>query len=869
MNKSVTRLYEQFQPAHYDLQLKINDEAMTFSGSVVIAGKKVGRPSQRITFHQKGLKITQARIRRTDKKGAKVFEVSRINTQDSFDEVRLHSNEMLYPGGYNIFINFEGKITDGMTGIYPCYFKQDGIEKKLFATQFESHHAREAFPCIDEPEAKATYDLTLISAANIVTLSNTPEKEKLYGKLVDGEYVACSKDEATQQRTFFETTPKMSSYLLAFVIGELHSRATKTKRGTDVAVWGTVAQPANSFDFALDVAKGSIEFFEDYFGVDYPLAKADHVALPDFSSGAMENWGLITYRERVLLAYPGETSQSIKEVIATVVAHETSHQWFGNLVTMKWWDDLWLNESFANIMEYEAPDAMYPTWGFWDTFIAQEALSALRRDSTPGVQAVKLDVNHPDEISTLFDPSIVYAKGGRLLNMMKQYIGEEAFRKGLQAYFKKHAYGNTIGADLWAELSEASGKDVAAFMNPWLEQSGFPVLTLTQTGAEVTITQGHFLDDMTKIDPDRTWQVPLFSTNDAVPALLATPASTITLTTSETALINRGAHGHYVVNYEDDAQRDMQAQMIKSKEFSNGERLMVLNDASMLARAGIRSYGDVLQLLAAYKDEDSETVWDMIALIIGESRRFIDLDDSLEAAIKTFIRSLVAAELQRLGWDEKPGEDIGDQKLRATIIGLSAYADEPTVLEHAQALFAAYQTNSSAIPPELRSIVFGVPVKLGDKAAIEYLLNLHHETSNSDLQADIAGALTATRNPKTASMLLSRIKDPALVKPQDADRWLIYLLRNRYCGDTAWQWMVDEWQWLVDTYQNDKSYDMLPRYAASACSTKESADRYKAFFLPKTNQIALKRNIEIGIEEIATRITWLERDLASVQTFFN
>ena len=283
MSKSVTRLFSQFQPAHYDLQWHINTEAMTFSGAVVIRGKKVGRPSQRITLHQKGLNITEAGIRRTDKKGEKVFTVSRINTQDSSDEVRLHSDEMLYPGEYNVYINFEGKITDGMTGIYPCYFKHDGVEKKLFMTQFESHHAREAFPCIDEPEAKATFDLVIETPADSVVLGNTPEKDKLFGKQVDGELIPADEKSAELKRTFFETTPKMSTYLLAFVFGDLHGKSAKTKRGTTVSVWGTVAQPADSFDFALDAARQSIEFFEDYFGVDYPLAKADHVACPDFS----------------------------------------------------------------------------------------------------------------------------------------------------------------------------------------------------------------------------------------------------------------------------------------------------------------------------------------------------------------------------------------------------------------------------------------------------------------------------------------------------------------------------------------------------------------------------------------------------------
>jgi len=854
MGKTVTRLYSQFQPSHYGLSLAPDAEALTFTGTVTIKGKKVGRPSQRITLHGKDLKVTAATLTKHDKKGDESIELSRINVQKSYDEIRLHSEQMIYPGEYTISLDFEGDITRGMSGMYPCFFKHDGTEHKLIMTQFESHHARECFPCVDEPEAKATFDLTLTTLTGVTVLGNTPAKEQ---REEDGRLV-----------TAFETTPRMSSYLLAFVIGELHGKHTKTSRGTEVSVWGTIAQPTESFDFSLEAAKQSIEFFEDFFGVNYPLPKADHVAVPDFSAGAMENWGLITYRERALLVYPGDTAQSIQEYIYTVVAHETSHQWFGNLVTMKWWDDLWLNESFADIMEYEVPNATHPEWHVWDTFITNEGLGALRRDATPGVQAVRTSVNHPEEISTLFDPSIVYAKGGRLLNMMKQYLGVEAFRKGLSAYFTKHAYGNTTGDDLWAALSEASGKDVAAFMNPWLERSGFPVVTVTQQGKTVTFHQQHFLDNPEKIDKDRIWPVPLFASTDQAPALLDGRELSVETSTAEPVLINHGAHGHYIVNYTENAHRSALEQLIRSKQISNGERLMLLNDASMLARSGIRSYNHVLELLRAYETETSEPVWDMMSLIIGETRRFIDLDENLEAKIKTFIRTLIAEEHKRLGWDEKPDEPVADQKLRATIIGLGAYAEDPSIVEQALELFADYKKGGAVVSAELRGIVFGVPVKLGDGKAIDYLLKLHEQTGNSDLQADICSALTATRDNKVAKRLLERIQDADLVKPQDADRWLIYLLRNRYVGDIAWQWMVDNWSWIVETYSNDKSYDMLPRYAASACNTPDAAKRYREFFEPKLTEIPLRRNIEVGLEEITTRVAWLERDLNSVQNFF-
>jgi len=854
MGKSVARLYTQFQPKQYDVRFDIDEDAMHFTGSVVISGRKVGRPSQRITLHQHDLKITGAKIIKHDKKGDQEIPVARINLHASFNEVRLHAEQMIYPGEYTLELTFEAPLTVGMTGIYPCFFKDGETEKKLITTQFESHHAREAFPCIDEPEAKAVFNLTLVTRPGVTALANTPVKEQ---NEVDGKLV-----------TTFDPTPRMSSYLLAFATGEIHSKSTKTARGTDVSIWATVAQPAESMDFALDAAKRSIEFFEDYFGVPYPLAKCDHIALPDFSSGAMENWGLITYRERLLLAYPGETAQSTLESIVMVICHELSHQWFGNLVTMRWWDDLWLNESFAEMMGYHAMDKLFPEWHAEDSFIAAEGLSALRRDAVAGVQAVKTAVHHPDEISSLFDPSIVYAKGARLMYMLRNYIGDDVFRAGLKSYFEIHAYGNTEGSDLWAALSEVSGWDIAAFMNPWLTRSGFPLVTVTQEGRNVTLAQEQFLDNPAKADPERIWPIPLFTKTPDQPAAFQEKSRQLQIPDDNTMLLGTEGRGYYMVRYATEAQKQVVLDMVRTEKLPEADRLLLLNGGSMQARAGYEPYVNVLTMLDAYATETSEPVWDIMAMVVGESRRFIDQDESLDDRIKPFVSKLVAAQLKRLGWNEVEGESPSDQKLRGLILGLSSYAEDAPTVAKAEELFAAYQKDTSVVPAELRGLVFTIPVKNGDTAAFDYLLNLHDTTQNSDLKTDAGDALTGTRDPKRAEQLLARLKDANLVKPQDVDRWLVLLLRNRYTRETAWNWMVDNWKWLEDTFSHDKSYDYLPRYAASCVNTRAYQQKFLDLFESKQDQLAIKRNIQIGMEEIETRVTWLERDLASVQAFF-
>lgn len=849
------RLYEGFRPENYNLKINPDRDSMRLEGTVVITGKKTGRPSQRVTFHQHGLKIVEATITKYDKKGEHGIVPARISHHKSFDEVRLHTDELLYAGQYTVTMRFEGRVQDGMHGIYASSYEYEGKKQKLVSTQLESHHAREAFPCIDEPEAKATFDLTLLSPKGEAVLANTPAASQTEkdGKLV----------------TVFETTPRMSTYLLAFVFGDLQNKETKTNNGIEVRVWATKAQPAASLDFALETAKRGIEFFNDYYDVPYPLTKCDHVAIPDFSAGAMENWGLITYRERCLLADPETTSQSGREVIALTVSHELSHMWFGDLVTMRWWDDLWLNESFANVMEYVAVNALFPEWEEWNTFITQEGLSAFRRDSIAGVQAIKTEVRHPDEISTLFDPSIVYAKGGRLLNMLMQYVGVEDFRKGLKQYFTKHAYSNTTGDDLWKALGEASSKDVSAFMQPWLTRSGFPVVTVKQDGKDISFTQSHFLLDSAKADTARIWPVPLLSTSEAVPALLEVQSVGITLPSDEFVRINQGAVGHYIVHYTNPDHADAIAGLISAGQLGVAERLILLSDSSMLARAGIVSFASTLQLLEHYTSEDSEPVWDIISLAIADCRKFIDSNPELEDKLKALIRKLIQKQYDRLGWKEKEDEPSQDTKLRASIVGLGVYAEHELIRERALELFEIYKDTPQTVPSELRSIVFGAAVRNKAKGAFEYLLDIDEKTQNVDLKQDIMSALTLAKDTDQTALLLGRLKDKEKVRQQDVDFWLVYLLRSRYARPQAWDWLRSNWDWIEETFKEDKSYDYFPRYAASSFNTRQLLDEYRKFFEPLKDQTVLNRNIVMGIEELENRVTWLERDAKAVATYFD
>ena len=826
----VPRLLDTFTPNHYNLTLDLTRaEEKEFSGTVIISGDST---SESISLHSKGLTIQSATI---DNQPADV-------SFGELDELKL-SQPNLKNGNHTIHINFSGNITDAMHGLYPCYFTHDGVKKQLFATQFESHHAREVFPCVDEPAAKAEYDLTLVTRTGITVLGNMPVKSE--------------EENGNSLTTTFEKTPRMSSYLLAFVIGELHKKSARTESGVEVNVWATPAQNENTLDFALDIATRSIDFYDEYFGVKYPLPKSDHVALPDFSSGAMENWGLITYRESCLLADPELTPESSRRFIATVIAHELSHQWFGNLVTMQWWNDLWLNESFANMMEYVAIDALQPDWHMWEDFATNEVTAALRRDSLDGVQSVQADVNHPDEISTLFDPAIVYAKGGRLLVMVRKLIGEEAFRAGLKSYFEKFAYKNTVGNDLWQELESASGQPIVNLMNAWISQPGLPVVSVSSSHDAAILSQERFF--IGEHQPsDTLWPIPLFANQPLDVKILDQKETTVSI--EKPLQLNCGLSAHFVTKY-DESTREYLLKNIT--ELPTLDKICILQDATILARAGFENSASLLPLALSLKTETNEKVFGMAASALTELRKFVDGNDAARDSLKKISGEFARATFEELGWDEKAGESDDDRERRTTALSLMMYSEDEEVLNEAKTRFDSNKLED--LPTEIRALIISANVRhFETPEMIENLFSAYKNTPSNDLQNDIAIGLTSTKNPETAEKILANIKNSNIIRPQDASRWFVYLIRTRESRQIAWNWLKENWAWVEDTFGEDKSYDDFIRYAATALLTTDELDDFRQFFEPMMDIPALARTIKLGITEISARVELIKRDKEAV-----
>ena len=831
----IKMLLDNLKPENYNLNLTIDAEHAKFSGSVEIKAQLVDESSQ-IELHAKDLAIVAARINNV--------EASEIKQQE-FDTLVLTSKSSLPAGETSIVIDFTGEITDAMHGMYPCYFEHEGKRKKLIATQFESHHAREVFPCIDEPAAKATFDLTLVTEEDEAVLANMPIKQQ---GIESGRLI-----------TKFETTPRMSSYLLAFVTGEMNFKEARTKDGVLVRSWASAAQDPSWLDYSVQETVDLIEFYNDYFGVPYPLPKCDQVALPDFEVGAMENWGLVVYRETVLLSDPKNVSLSTQQLISLVVAHELSHQWFGNLVTMQWWDDLWLNESFANMTEYLAVNKLHPQWNMWEEFVAQDVISASNRDVYQNVQAVRVAVNNPDEIHTLFDPSIVYAKGGKLLKMLHDLIGEDAWRAGLKDYFDKNAYKNTTRDDLWEALSRHSEIDIPSLMNKWIEQSGQPLVTVHQQQNNLELSQQRFLLESNA--DDTTWQIPLLAKE--LPLTFSGLHEELKLTDQEWVRLNTSGIGHYVVNYTTPEHKRWLAQQLSSSNVESTWKISRLNELIMLAKHGDTTIAEALEAISECTTEKRAMVWSMISGVLGSARQIIEDDVAAEKTVKELTYQLAKHNYEELGWDYPANEDSNLTHLRTITLGLMLSSENKEVIDQALTLYRA-ATDPEQLPAEVRSLLMGAAAKFGTSEEFNSLLARYKTTNSAEYKSDICAALCSTRDQEQIERLLEFILDTKTVRTQDTLRWYVYLLRNRYAKTKAWNWLLTHWDWVMEHFGGSKSYDDFPRYSASFINTDEMFASYVEFFEDKKSDVALKRAITIGTEEIKARVAWRKRDLDAV-----
>lgn len=831
-----TRFYEKFQPVHYDIYLDIDRAAKHFKGITTIKGNAV---DTKIALHQKFLNVASVQADGQDVP---------FSFSDRQEAIQL---ELPHSGDVELKVVYDAKLTDTMMGIYPSYYTVAGQKKQLIGTQFETTAARQAFPGIDEPEAKATFSLAIKydEQPGETIIANMPE------------------DHVENGVHYFQETVKMSTYLVAFAFGELQSKFAKTKSGVEIGVFSTKAHQPKELDFSLDIAKRAIEFYEDFYQTPYPLPQSYQLALPDFSAGAMENWGLVTYREAYMLLDPDNTTLNQKRLIATVITHELAHQWFGDLVTMKWWDDLWLNESFANMMEYVAVDALEPEWNVWEMFQTSEVPMALQRDATDGVQSVHVAVDDPAEIDTLFDGAIVYAKGARMLVMVRALLGDDAMRKGLKNYFAAHQYGNATGADLWQALGETSGMNVGQIMESWLEHPGYPVVEVKVEDGKLMLSQQQFFIGDGE-EKSRLWQIPLNANYNQAPAIFSEQSlvlgdyAQLRKQNGRPFRVNVGDNSHVIVKYDETLLNDILDHL---DELGAIDQLQLLQDLRLLAEGRQISYAQIVPLLSRFKDSRSGIVNEMLYHVANSLKNFVQPAAKTERQLQQLFDQLSVKQVQRLGWLSQKDESNDDQLTRPIVLSAALYAQNRDTIKQAQALFDQYQDHLADLPADVRGLVLANEVKnYGSQELFDTLLADYQKTADAGFKQDICAALTKTQDDQLIAQLIDRFEDADTIKPQDLRAWFRGVLANDHGQQAAWDWIQQEWSWLEKTVGGDMEFPTYITVISRIFKTSQRLAEFKRFFTPKENDPMLKREIQMDEKVIASRVELIESEQAAV-----
>jgi puromycin-sensitive aminopeptidase len=826
MKKSVRRLATQLTPQHYDLSIAQDSTHHSFSGDVTLRATLL-KPSRTVTLHADALEINSAYINDTPADvtyNIKAQEVTLSTATECAGEVVLKAS-------------FTGVITEQMHGLYPCNFEHDGQQKQLLATQFESHHAREVFPCIDEPEAKATFALTITTGTADTVVSNTPIISEVIKE--DKKVVA------------FEHTPVMSTYLLAWVSGDLQYQQATTSNGVLVKVYSTPVH-AGKTGFALDVACRALDYMDDYFAIPYPLSKCDLIALPDFASGAMENWGCITFRESALLIDENLSDLTDKQYCANVVTHELAHQWFGNLVTMRWWDDLWLNEGFASWVPYMVLNDLFPDWNYFDHFASDDLSTGLRADSLENTHPIVVEIHEPNEIRSAFD-SISYDKGCSVINLLYHYIGHTAFRDGLRIYLKRHAYTNAETQDLWNAWGESSKEDVSSFMNAWTRQSGFPLIRVESDETGCTLTQQRFYINPTASKTPTRWPIPLMRTQDDR-EIFSTPQ----MRTSQLQKLNIGQSGFYRVSYEGVLLQKLKDEL-RSGHLNSIDALGLLSDTAEVAKAGHHSSTQTLELISALKTCENEA---LMSLALGELASIRTIHKSSYDPIKPFVLWLIQHNLDRLGHDRKDADSIDDELLRPSVISSASFAGHAPTISWALSLFTEADTPED-IRADIRGVVYHTAVREhGTKATHAKLLHWYTTTTIPGERTQLAGALCGFEDPSLINESLGLITTEK-VRLQDSLYWIAYSLTSRYGKYQAWEWLKNNWGWIGTNFGRDKEIDYFLRYASSGFATSEHLTDYTTFFT-SVDIFGSTRAYLQGVETLQWQTAWRERDERSI-----
>jgi puromycin-sensitive aminopeptidase len=831
------RLPSNVTPDRYDLRLTPDLRAFTFAGEERVA-VQVHQATAEVVLNALELEIDSVVAERSGQalNGRVEFEAAR-------ERAHFHFNEPLAVGAWTLVIKFRGVLNDKLHGFYRSqYTDAAGKTFTIATTQFEATDARRALPCWDEPALKAVFKVTLVVDENLTALSNAGvASERSIG--------------GGKKEVVFKDTIRMSTYLLAFIVGEFEA-STATDAGTPLRVVH-VPGKRNLASYAQAIGAFSLKFFADYYSIPYPGDKLDLIAIPDFAAGAMENLGAITFRETALLADEKAASRAELERIADVVSHENAHMWFGDLVTMKWWNGIWLNEAFATFMEMLAVDAWKPEWRRWDSFGVSRA-AAMAIDALKNTRSIEYTVLSPEDCRSMFD-ILTYEKGASVLRMLEQYLGAEQFRKGIALYLKKHEYANAETSDLWDGLEEASGEPVRSMMDTWIFQQGFPIVSVTPTadGRGLKLSQRRFFYAPPESPEPQLWHIPVMvraGTDGGIKThklLFTCDQTTIDLGAKVTwATINDNGNGFFRARY---APELLQGLTNNHKQLKAIERFGLASDTWAATVAGMTPLADFFKMAPLFRDEDDINVWR--ALIGAFSYVEMLANDTQLPAIAAAVRKTLAPAFARLGWEPAAGEDELRGQLRATLASaLGTLGEDADVQGRAAELYALWQREPSRANRDLQPAFVNILAHTGDAARYaEFMQHFKSARTPQEEQRYLFALANFTKIEllrQTMQMTLN-----GEVRTQNAPFLMHSLLYNRVSRYEAWDFIKANWETMVNRFPDSA----LPRMCEAIVALVDKQPEVEEFFAEHKIRLGGKL-IDQHLERLAVAVAFRKRE---------
>ena len=829
------RLPRSVVPERYDLEISPDLGTARFTGRESVALDVVERVSE-VVLNAAELEIASAVL--VGAGGASLPAAVELDPDE--ERVLLRPERDLEPGRWRLDIEFSGTINDKLRGLYRSTFRDsDDREQVIATTQFEATDARRAFPCWDEPDRKAVFSVTLVVDEGLAAFSNTSE----IGRESRGGKVAVR----------FADTMRMSTYLVAFVVGPLEATDPVDVGGVPLRV---VHAPGKGdlTEFALEIGAHALRYFSEWFDIPYPGDKLDLIALPDFAFGAMENLGAVTFRESLLLVDRQIASQVELERVADVVSHEIAHMWFGDLVTMRWWNGLWLNEAFATFMEMLCVDAFRPDWDRWVTFGLTRG-AALATDGLRSTRPIEFPVARPEEAEGMFDV-LTYQKGAGVLRMLERFLGPDAFREGIRRYLRAHLYDNAETTDLWDAIEEATGEPVRATMDSWIFQEGHPLVTVEPTAGGVALSQARFT--YSGASGSTRWSVPVLLRVGAGGAvtehrvLLQESSSGVALDgPPDWVVANAGGSGFYRVQYAPGLADALRSDIGRLDAL---ELFGLVSDTWAAALSGSGDVASLTRLVRLLRGDEDPATW---TVAVGA----LDLLDRIAAgagrdAVARYVRAVVGPAFSRLGWSAAPGEPDKVGTLRATLAGaLGTTGADPEVRDRASELHEKVLSDRTAVDPDMVGAIVSVLAYWGGPAEYEVFLDRFRNPATPQDEVRYLYALGAFRDEALVRRTLAMALDE--VRTQNAPFLISILLANRAGGPLAWRFVVENWDRLIERLPQNSIVRSLEGLTA-LCTSAQAAEIH-AFFEEHPIRSG-QRTLEQILERLDVNVAFANRE---------